>query len=127
MLRSYVDPCSALTLDADGALFRFLPGGGSLALAPTHVVGNFQASEGAPAATSPGSAFALTPPPIAHFVGATPYKVEFMQVWMGVHRVACVRLSCLHGLTRSPACVPESRPLACGTTPPTRQPCPSAS
>ena len=39
MLRSYVDPCSALTLDADGALFRFLPGGGSLALAPTHVVG----------------------------------------------------------------------------------------
>ena len=48
---------------------------------PTLPLAAWQASFGQVAATVAGSPFSHAPPPIAHFVGATPYKIEYMQAF----------------------------------------------
>jgi len=76
-----------MEVDDEGAPFKSLPLGGVLALAPPGTVGNFQASfQQLPATTSRDPSdtqpsFSHRPPPIAHFVGATPYKAEYMQAF----------------------------------------------
>ena len=93
------EECQRMTIDAEGALWRETPAGGTVALAPPSIVGNFQASFRAPMATTsserlalssiilpglgvkPLSNFAHSPPAMAHFVGATPYKIEYMQAY----------------------------------------------
>ena len=72
-----LEQCSLMSLDADGALVRELPAGGSLGFGPASVVGNFQMSYGGLAATVPHSVFSLRPPPIAHFVGEQPRPRPF--------------------------------------------------
>ena len=66
------------------SLYKELPRGGRLAYTPTSVVGNFQGAWRIPPAVRSNIFSNLTiiePPALAHYVGATPYKIEYMQAF----------------------------------------------
>ena len=106
--------CSTMGTDSEGTHFRTLPQGGTLAYAAPTVLGNFQGSFLRPPAAR-SRVFSSVPPPLAHFVGATPYKTQYMQAygfWNFSLDAAAHRLLAglgLHGQGRSEGGLGDSR------------------
>ena len=85
--------CNELGKDRAGALFRLLPEGGTLAIAPTDIVGSFQGGAQELPVVVTGKFGRQEPPALAHFVGATPYKLDMMAAFgMWDHRVERVAM-----------------------------------